>query len=236
MIETLSFLDLFLFVVLPYAACAVAVIGTVERYRKHAYSVSSHSSQFLENRRHFWGEMPFHYGIILVLVGHVVVALIPGRVLALVALPRWRFAIEAAGLALGVLAGVGLAVIIARRALSPALRGITKPIDWAIYALLLVQIAGGVALAILHPWGTAWFASVLSPYLWSLARFQPDASVIAAMPLLIKLHVATAFGIVAVFPFSRLVHVAAVPNSYLWRRPQVVRWLRHPAAPLEKRP
>ncbi|MFQ6610595.1 MAG: respiratory nitrate reductase subunit gamma [Fidelibacterota bacterium] len=26
------------------------------------------------------------------------------------------------------------------------------------------------------------------------------------------------------FPFSRLVHVLVVPNPYLWRRPQLVRW------------
>jgi nitrate reductase gamma subunit len=236
MFESLTFLDLFLFIVLPYAAVIVAAIGTIERYRRHAYSVSSHSSQFLENRRHFWGEMPFHYGIILVLVGHLVVVMIPGSVLTLVASPRVLFAIEAAALALGLLAGLGLGVIVARRLLSAALRGITSVMDWATYGLLLVQIGGGLALALVHPWGTAWFASVLTPYLWSLARLQPDASAVAAMPLLIKVHVATAFAIVAVFPFSRLVHIVAVPNSYLWRRPQVVRWRRPAAVPMEKRP
>jgi nitrate reductase gamma subunit len=234
MTESLTYLNLFLFVVLPYAAVVIAAIGTIERYRRHAYSVSSHSSQFLENRSHFWGEMPFHYGIILVLVGHVITVTMPEGVLALTASPRWLFAIEAAGLALGLLAGVGLIVITARRALTPAVRGVTGAMDWVTFALLLLQIAGGVAIAVLHPWGTAWFGSVLAPYLWSLASFQPDASVIAAMPWLIKTHVATAFAIVAVFPFSRLVHVVAVPNSYLWRRPQVVRWRRGPAQ-LEKR-
>ena len=235
MSEPLPFLDLFVFVVLPYAAVLMAIVGTVERYRRHAFSCSSYSSQFLENRRHFWGQMPFHYGIILVLMGHLIVVLMPGRVLALIGSPRWLFAIEAVGLALGLLAGFGLLVIVVRRVLTPAVRGITSVMDWTTYALLLVQIGGGVAIALVHPWGTAWFASTLTPYLWSLARFHPDASAMAAMPLLVKVHVATAFGIVGVFPFSRLVHIVAVPNSYLWRRPQVVRWRRHPAAPLEKR-
>lgn len=236
MSEPLTFLDLFLFIVLPYAAVLVAVAGTIERYRRHPFSCSSYSSQFLENRRHFWGEIPFHYGIILVLVGHVIVVTLPGRVLSLVGLPRWLFAIEAVALALGLLAGFGLVVLMARRVLTPALRGVTGLMDWLIYSLLFVQILSGVAIALVHPWGAGWFASILTPYLWSLARFQPDASAMAAMPLLVKAHVATAFAIVAVFPFSRLVHVVAVPNSYLWRRPQVVRWRRHPAASLEKRP
>lgn len=234
--ETLAFLDLFLFVVLPYSAIVVAVIGTVERYRRHAYSVSSHSSQFLENRRHFWGEMPFHYGIILVLVGHLIVVLMPESVIAVTASPRRLFAIEVTALALGLLAAAGLLVIVARRMFTPAVRVTTSAMDWVTYGLLLIQIASGVALALLHPWGSTWFASVLSPYLWSLARFQPDAGAMAAMPPWIKLHVATAFAIAAIFPFSRLVHVVSVPNSYLWRRPLVVRWRRHAATPLEKRP
>jgi len=26
------------------------------------------------------------------------------------------------------------------------------------------------------------------------------------------------------FPFTRLVHLLVVPNPYLWRKPQMVRW------------
>ena len=32
------------------------------------------------------------------------------------------------------------------------------------------------------------------------------------------------FLLIAFFPFTRLVHVLVVPNMYLWRRTQVVRW------------
>ena len=75
--------DLLVFAVLPYVALVVAVIGTVERYRRHAYSCTSHSSQFLENRRHFWGIVPFHVGILVILALHVIGALVPGPILAL---------------------------------------------------------------------------------------------------------------------------------------------------------
>jgi nitrate reductase gamma subunit len=67
---------------------------------------------------------------------------------------------------------------------------------------------------------------VASPYLWSLVTFSPDLQFIAGMPFMVKLHFAGAFVLFAVFPFSRLVHILVVPNPYLWRRPQVVRWYR----------
>ncbi len=47
---------------------------------------------------------------------------------------------------------------------------------------------------------------------------------ISPMPLLVKAHIVGAFAIIAYFPFSRMVHVLVVPNPYLWRKPQVVRW------------
>jgi len=30
--------------------------------------------------------------------------------------------------------------------------------------------------------------------------------------------------LIGFFPFTRLVHILVVPNPYLWRRTQVVRW------------
>jgi len=78
-------LDLLLLVVLPYAAIVVCVVGTIERYRRHSFSVTSLSSQFFENRRHFWGIMPFHLGILAVLAAHVAWFLFPSLVIG----DRW---------------------------------------------------------------------------------------------------------------------------------------------------
>ena len=46
------------------------------------------------------------------------------------------------------------------------------------------------------------------------------------MPFVVKLHAFNAFFLVALFPFSRLVHVVSVPLSYLSRPYQVVVWYR----------
>jgi nitrate reductase gamma subunit len=234
--EPLAFLDLFLFVVLPYAALPIAIVGTFERYRRHAFSCTSHSSQFLENRQHFWGSVPFHYGILAILIGHVIVIVAPGPMLAWNSAPRRLLAAETAALVFALLAFAGLAALGVRRLAVDRLRVVTGRFDWIVYALLLVQIGSGIALAMSSRWGSSWFASTLTPYLWSLLRLEPDAGAVAAMPLLVKAHIVSAFVLVALFPFSRLVHIIAVPNPYLWRRPQVVRWHRRPAAPIGGRP
>jgi nitrate reductase gamma subunit len=105
----------------------------------------------------------------------------------------------------------------------PLRRG-THVLDWIVYAVLAVQLAGGVAIALLYPWGSSWYAATAVPYLRSLALLQPDVTMAAAMPLLAQAHIAGTWLLVALFAFSKLVHVIAVPNAYLWRAPQVVRW------------
>ena len=51
------------FAAMPYVAFAFFFIGTVLRYREQRFTYSSLSSQFLENKLHFWALVPFHYGI-----------------------------------------------------------------------------------------------------------------------------------------------------------------------------
>lgn len=224
-------MDLLLFAILPYVAVAIAAVGTIERYRRHASTVTSHSSQFLENRHHFWGIVPFHAGLLVLLIAHLIGALLPSAALGLASHPMRLALLESALLAFGLLALAGALVLVVRRGAVPKIRVITGWMDVVVYVLLLGQIAGGVATAVLYPWGSGWYAAVGAPYLWSLARLAPDVAAIAATPLLVKFHVTGAWLIVAIFPFSRLVHVIAVPNQYLWRRPQVVRWNRRRTVP-----
>ncbi len=222
--------DLLLLVVLPYVAVTLCVSAGIERYRRHGFSFTSHSSQFLENRLHFWALVPFHAGILLVLAGHVVAFLVPRGVLAWNAVPARLLVLETVALTGGLLALGGLGAAIVRRAMVPAIRRSTTLFDWAVFALLLAQIGTGVAMAVLYPWGSSWYATAAVPYLRSLFVLQPDAALVAAMPSLVRWHVVLAWLFVGVFSISRLVHIVAVPNQYLWRAPQVVRWVRRPAA------
>jgi nitrate reductase gamma subunit len=218
--------DVLLYAVLPYVAFALFLVGSAERMLNHPETLTSRSSQFLENRQHFWAMVPFHYGILVVLAGHLVALAIPRAILGWNASALRLYILEASGLAFGLLAAGGLALAIVRRASVPFVRATTARFDWIVLAALLAQLVTGVAVAISYSWGSSWFAAVATPYLLSLARLRPDVGAIAALPLLVKAHVLGAFLLVGVFPFSRLVHVLQVPTPYLWRRPQIVRWYR----------
>jgi nitrate reductase gamma subunit len=228
MTSVAHYLDTLFFATLPYVALVLFLVGTIYRYRSDAFTYSSLSSQLLENKQHFWALVPFHYGIIAVLTGHVVAFLIPRSILVWNSRPLRLYILEVSALIFGLTTLVSLFAIIARRATDGRVRVVTSKADWILYAMLVVQVFTGVYVAVFHRWGSSWFAASAAPYFWSLLKLNPDISVIAAMPWMVKLHIVNAFAVIAFFPFTRLVHILVVPNQYLFRRRQVVRWYRRP--------
>jgi nitrate reductase gamma subunit len=228
MTNLFPFANQFWFIVLPYLAIFIFFLGTIVRYRREPFSYSSLSSQFLENRKHFWGLVPFHYGIITVLAGHIVAFLLPQQILEWDSRPLRLYILETTALIFGLLAVVGLIGAINRRLTVSKVRQVTNRFDWIVLGLLLIQAASGVYVAVFHPWGSAWFAAVMTPYLRSLVRLNPDIGFVAMMPIGVKFHIIMAYVIIGITPFTRLVHILVAPNPYLWRRPQVVRWYHRP--------
>ena len=229
--ETLRYLDIFLFTALPYLSVTVFLVVSIMRYRQDTFTYSSLSSQFLENKQHFWGLVPFHYGLLVVLTGHVLAFLIPRSILAWNGKPIRLYILEVAALICGLLTLVGFLAAIYRRLNSRLVRKVTTVPDWILFWILLFQIVTGVYIAIFVNWGSSWFAAAVSPYLWSLVKLNPNTAFIIEMPWIVKLHMISAFLLIAFFPFTRLVHVLVVPNQYLWRRVQVVRWYGFQRAP-----
>ncbi len=222
------YLDQALFVVLPYLAFFTFFLTTITRYRLRSFTYSSLSSQFLENKQHFWGLVPFHYGILAVLAGHFIALLIPREVLLWNSRPLRLYILETSALIAGLCTLVGLAAAIIRRHTVSKVRRVTSAPDWIVLAMLALQIVSGIGIAVMHPWGSSWFAASAAPYLWSIVKLNPDVTFIGAMPWLVKLHIVNAYVMIGFSPFTRLVHVLVVPNPYLWRKPQVVRWYSQP--------
>jgi len=221
-------LDVLLLGAFPYVALAVVGIGTVYRYRRKGFTVSSLSSQFLEGRALFWGSVPFHIGILVVFLGHLFAFLLPDTVLAWNSRPLRLFLLEATGLAFGLAVVVGLGGLMVRRFTNPRVRSVTSGMDVAVEVLLLAQVVLGVWIAVGYRWGSSWFASDLSPYLISLVKFSPELDAVSALPWVVKLHIVGAFLVLAMIPFSRLMHLLVAPLNYLVRRYQVVIWNRDP--------
>jgi nitrate reductase gamma subunit len=219
----------FLFIVFPYVAVILAVGVGLYRYWTNRYSYSSVSSQLLENTKLFWGSVPWHYGITLILLAHVFAWLFPGLTGSILGFGPRLFAFEVAGLALALFAAVAIVILIARRlpTLSRA-RAVTSPMDWILLFVLLVQVLTGAAVALFDRWGSHWFLSTAAPWLWSLVSLRPDAATVAPLPPLIQFHFLLGFAVILLFPFTRLVHVVMLPIYYLWRPYQVVVWYRDP--------
>lgn len=220
----MDLLSNFLFVALPYVAIAVCVIGCIYRYRRRGFTYSSLSAQFLEGGSAYLPVTLFHWGILLVFLGHLLVFLFPDLSLAWHASSTRLIADELLFLTFGLAAAVGLALLFLRRLSRPRIQVVTSRMDLAIVVLLLAQIVLGLWIALGYRWGYLWFASNLSPYLWSILKLSPQIDVISAMPTVIKLHVAGAFVILGMVPFTRLVHFLVAPFHYTWRGYQQVVW------------
>ncbi len=217
-------LNNFLFVALPYLALAVFLIGTIYRYRFTKFKITSLSSEFLETRGLFWGSVPFHYGLLILFVGHLIGFLFPGNVLAWNNQPVRLLILEISAFAFGISAFVGLIGLFLRRTTNPRVKVVTSGMDLVIEILLIIQIFLGLWVAISYRWGSSWFASVMAPYLKSIFYLNPDITLVTSMPVVIKLHIALAFVIILLVPFTRLVHFLVPPVSYLWRPFQKVIW------------
>ncbi len=221
-----------LFVALPYVALSLAVVGGLYRYYANRFSYSSMSSQLLEQRRLFWGSVPWHYAIVAILLAHLFAGLFPSAALWILRAP-WRLALlEWLGLALAFLAIFGIIVLFVRR-LGPASRprAQTSGMDWVLLLLLILQAVTGAAVALVERWGSRWYLPTAVPWFWSLVTLRPEYGTIASLPPLVQVHMVNGFVLIGLFPFTRLVHLVTVPLEYLWRPYQVVVWTRPRGTP-----
>lgn len=221
----------FLFGVIPYAVTLLAIVGTVVRWRLLPFSVSSLSSQLLESRKLYWGSIPFHWGLSVILVGHLLALIVPSGFELWNGAPLRLYLLEITGLALALWAGFGLAVLIYRRLSDARVRRVTSPMDLVVLGLIAVQIVSGVWIAIGYRWGSYWGTSVFVPYVRSLLTFQPEPAYVEPLPWVLKTHVLAFFAFLAVFPFSRLVHIITLPLQYFFRPWQKVTANRYPPHP-----
>jgi nitrate reductase gamma subunit len=221
--------DTILFVAFPYIAVILAIGFGIYRNVASRFTFSSLSSQLLENKQLYWGSVPWHYGITLVLLAHLIPWIIPGAARYVLGDPVRLVILELIGLALSIFTLFGLVVLIIRRMPGNSrAHAVTSWMDGVLLFLLAVQTLSGIGVALFDRWGSLWFLSSIVPWLWSLVRLQPDITPIVALPAFIQFHVLVGFLLILLFPFSRLIHIFTIPLGYLRRPYQVVIWYRDP--------
>ena len=217
-------LNVFIFIVLPYAAMVLFLFVTPYRYFSDRLTWSAYSTQFLEQKALYWGSNPWHYGIIPVVLAHLPGVIAPGPMKVLLANRQTLIFLESVGLGLGLFALFGCLVLMVRRARTPMLKPVTSAADWVLLFLLTLQAASGVYMGLLMRWGSQWYLHTAVPYFHSLLAFDPQIGYVADFPLVFKLHAAGAFLIVALLPFTKLVHLLFFPIDFLKDPPILYRW------------
>ncbi|MCZ2527575.1 respiratory nitrate reductase subunit gamma [Streptomyces sp. HB2AG] len=214
-----------LWVILPYVALVTFVLGHVWRYRYDKFGWTTRSSQLYESRLLRIGSPVFHFGILVVLVGHVTGLLVPASWTAAAGITEHAYHVTA--VALGTVAGVctlgGLAVLIYRRRTVGPVFSATTANDKLMYAVLTLVIVLGLAATVAAniAGGGYDYRATISPWFRSVFYLRPDPALMAGAPVLFQLHAFSALVLFALWPFTRLVHMLTAPVGYL-TRPYIV--------------
>jgi nitrate reductase gamma subunit len=228
-------MDVFLWVIVPYLCLTTFVVGHFWRYRYDKFGWTTRSSQLYEDRLLRWGSPLFHFGMLGVVGGHVIGLLVPRSWTAAVGIDDhlYHYVAVVGGLLAGILAVVGMVILIYRRRTVGPVFSATTVMDKVMYLFLAVVIVLGmwntIAGSIFTIGGEYNYREGVSVWYRSFLAFQPDAQLMADAPIGFQLHALTAFGLFALWPFTRLVHVFSAPVGYL-TRPYIVYRTRDDAA------
>ncbi|MFF4317583.1 respiratory nitrate reductase subunit gamma [Streptomyces sp. NPDC001568] len=233
-------MDLLLWGVLPYVSIALLVAGTVWRARYDQFGWTTRSSQSHESRLLRIGSPLFHFGMLFVVVGHVVGLLVPMDWTDALGLSDHAYHLLAVstGAVAGVAAAAGIGILVYRRFTVPAVRRATLRGDHLMYTVLLGAMALGLTATLLNSTGQTGgynYREGISIWFRSLFTLTPDYGLMAGAPLVFKLHILFGLTLFALIPYSRLVHMFSAPLKYL-ARPYVVYRRRDPGQQANRPP
>lgn len=227
-----DFLQYILFIVYPYLALTIFLVGSLLRYNKDQRGWKSDSSQLLHRGWLSWGNNLFHIGVLFLFAGHFVGFLTPIALLHTLGIDpaTKQFLAWSMGLAAGVAAWFGLVILIARRLAVSRVRKTSRFSDilvllWIFGVLNLGLFSITISASAEHRDGE--LIVKFMHYVQHLLLLRSDAlGFILDTPWIYRAHMFMAFTFFLIFPFTRLVHIWSGFGSvfsYLGRRLQIVR-------------
>lgn len=223
-----DYVNTLLFGVYPYVCLSILLIGSLIRFDREPYTWKSDSSQMLRKGQLRLGSNLFHYGVIIVIIGHFAGFLAPHWTIdwALSPVAHQLLAMVIGGIA-GVVAIIGLSILLVRRLGDPRIRLNSRKWDIVVALMLWLQLVLGlltVPLSAFHMDGVLF--ETLTSYVKGIVTL--DAGAAASMidvPLTYKLHILLGFSLFLVSPFTRMIHIWSGVGSlaYLFRPYQIVR-------------
>ena len=170
------------FVVFPYIALTVFVVGHAWRYVTDTFSWNARSSEFLDKKEHFFSITLFHYGILLTLLGHTGGLLIP------------QFLFDAAGISgrahtqlayytgfiFGLAAFAGCLLLIWRRRHHQRIRVVTTTNDYVTLAGLAFVTGSGLYNVV---FGHFYVLDSVAPWIRSIVTFSPQTGLMGPVQI-----------------------------------------------------
>ena len=223
-------MDVLLWGVLPYLMLAILVGGTIWRYRYDQFGWTTRSSQLYESRLLRIGSPLFHFGILVVIVGHVGGLVIPKSWTEAVGVSEelYHFDALSSGTVAGIATLAGVVILIYRRRTTGPVFMATTRNDKLMYVVLVAAIVAGLATTVLSVFGPATRPRpIATPSRPGSARCSSCNRMSRRWPPRrspFKLHTLIGMLLFCLWPFTRLVHAfdraAALPVPALHRLPQ----------------
>jgi nitrate reductase gamma subunit len=213
----------FWWIIYPYLCLTVMVVGSLYRYGYGQLGWTARSSEVLERGLLRWGSQLFHWGILFVIVGHVMGLLVPVQIYQALGISRELYHENAdilGGIA-GLMTWAGLLLLLVRRLGNRRIRQNSSVSDIVVLVLLFIVVTTGDSLTLVYNnvYGPYGYRHTVGPWVRGLLTLHPQAALMAHVPLLFQLHIVLAFLLFAVSPFSRLVHIWSAPLAYPKRAP-----------------
>jgi len=224
----MSYSQNFLFGIYPYIALAVFFLGSLIRFDREQYTWKSDSSQLLRRGQLRLGSNLFHIGVLFLFFGHFVGMLTPHFIYEpFISSGAKQIMAMISGGTAGLLAFVGLTLLLHRRLTEPRIRATSKTSDIVILLLLWLQLLLGLAtipLSAQHLDGSMMVR--LAEWGQRIVTFRGGAvELLEGAGWIFKTHLFLGMTIFLVFPFTRLVHVWSgfAATTYVVRAWQLVR-------------
>jgi nitrate reductase gamma subunit len=223
-----GYINTLLFGIYPYVCLAVLLIGSLIRFDREPYTWKSDSSEMLRKGQLRLGSNLFHYGVIIVILGHFAGFLSPHWMVdwALDPTQHQLLAMVVGGIA-GLSAIIGLTILLHRRLSDPRILLNSRKWDIAVAMMLWLQLGLGlltVPLSARHMDGVLF--ETLTRYVKGIVTLDGGvAALMDGVPLPYRLHVLLGFTIFLISPFTRLIHIWSGVGAlaYLFRPYQIVR-------------
>lgn len=208
--------------VYPYVVFTLFFTVPFIRMVFRPYSLTTRASGLFNRRTQGYAMHLFHWGILLVLLGHIA-----GFIGGSLYFDAWvdPFFYWAALIG-GLMTLAGSVIALGRRFLIPEVRAMSSQLDDYLVHFFIIAILGLALYQVIFDdvfglvYGAApWFASI-----WV---FAPEPELMEGMTLLTQIHVFLALTFFGYFPFTKLAHFWTFPINYFVRPYQVMRTNRY---------